>query len=287
VIEKYSYDAFGAPTTTYSGGSFNNRFKFTGREYASNFGIYEYRNRAYHPGIGRFISEDPKGFDGGDKNLFRYVGNDPLNRVDPMGLDQFITGYDRITMVRSGPTDATHDGWEMKGSHETPPGQVQLEVNRTVRRVPSLDGRGADTTAHSDTRVKNGDPTIQLQLDVRYATEAGYFTQRKTNDEKTGEWAISDGYLSSFSDLRAKRNQQVQARGLSPDAAVAFIRNGNRSGPVLSQTGSLQDATQRAHHELALYWEVAWPYLKSPKDVTYSRHTPLDDNGEPVTDWRR
>jgi hypothetical protein len=41
IIEKYSYDAYGAPTTTYSGGSFNNRFKFTGREYASSFGVYE------------------------------------------------------------------------------------------------------------------------------------------------------------------------------------------------------------------------------------------------------
>lgn len=86
VIESYSYDAFGAPTTTYSGGSFNNRFKFTGREYAARFGIYEYRARGYHPGLGRFLSEDPKGFDAGDYNLFRYCGNDPLDKVDPMGL---------------------------------------------------------------------------------------------------------------------------------------------------------------------------------------------------------
>ena len=37
VIEQYRYDAFGQPTTTYSGGSFNNRFKFTGREYQEAF----------------------------------------------------------------------------------------------------------------------------------------------------------------------------------------------------------------------------------------------------------
>jgi RHS repeat-associated protein len=86
VIESYRYDAFGQPTTTYTGGSFNNRFKFTGREYQAAFGIYEYRNRAYHPGLGRFLSEDRMGFAAGDTNLYRYCGGDPVNRTDPFGL---------------------------------------------------------------------------------------------------------------------------------------------------------------------------------------------------------
>lgn len=59
---------------------------FTGREYVANFGVYEYRNRAYHPGLGRFMSEDPKLFANKDYNLFRYCANDPLDRTDPMGL---------------------------------------------------------------------------------------------------------------------------------------------------------------------------------------------------------
>src|SRR5437588_8536464 len=64
-----------------------NRFMFTGREYTSTFGVYEYRARAYHPGLGRFTGEDPKGFDAGDYNLFRYCHNDPEDITDPMGLD--------------------------------------------------------------------------------------------------------------------------------------------------------------------------------------------------------
>ena len=92
ILERYTYDAFGKPTilsalnTQLSTSAYGNRFMFTGREYVEKFGIYEYRNRAYHPGLGRFMSEDPKGFDAGDNNFFRYVGNDPLDRVDPMGL---------------------------------------------------------------------------------------------------------------------------------------------------------------------------------------------------------
>jgi RHS repeat-associated protein len=95
LIEKYRYDAFGAPTTVEPVlGYFNNRFRFTGREYLEAFGIYEYRNRAYHPGLGRFLSEDPTGFDAGDANLFRYCGGDPVNAIDPMGLGASILyGY--------------------------------------------------------------------------------------------------------------------------------------------------------------------------------------------------
>ena len=37
----------------------------------------QYRARAYHPSRGRFMSEDPKLFDAGDYNLFRYCHNDP------------------------------------------------------------------------------------------------------------------------------------------------------------------------------------------------------------------
>jgi RHS repeat-associated protein len=98
IREQYRYDAFGAPTFKNAAGTdlttqasaIGNRFLFTGREYNSLFGFYEYRARAYHPGLGRFMSEDPKGFDAGDYNFFRYCGNDPLDETDPMGLAPYI-----------------------------------------------------------------------------------------------------------------------------------------------------------------------------------------------------
>ena len=95
-MQRHRYDAFGKPTIyKYLNGEFvgivaetaiNNRFLFTGREYQSRFGFYEYRARAYQPTLGRFMSEDPKGFDAGDYNMFRYCHNDPLDLTDPMGL---------------------------------------------------------------------------------------------------------------------------------------------------------------------------------------------------------
>jgi RHS repeat-associated protein len=93
VIESYQYDAFGKPVIYNAAGAviastaYSNRFMFTGREWAQgSLGFYEYRARAYHPGLGRFLSEDRKGFDAGDYNLFRYCHNDPTDLTDPMGL---------------------------------------------------------------------------------------------------------------------------------------------------------------------------------------------------------
>jgi RHS repeat-associated protein len=91
IIERYRYDAFGAPTiyapnwTVRTSTSYGNRFLFTGREYDGAW-VYEYRARVYHSSLGRFMSEDPKLFDAGDYNLFRYCHNDPIDMTDPMGL---------------------------------------------------------------------------------------------------------------------------------------------------------------------------------------------------------
>jgi uncharacterized protein RhaS with RHS repeats len=59
------------------------------------------RARYYDPDVGRFISEDPIGFDGGDVNLYTYVGGNPVMGVDPWGkaafwyhfFDGFRVGY--------------------------------------------------------------------------------------------------------------------------------------------------------------------------------------------------
>jgi RHS repeat-associated protein len=47
---------------------------------------YHFRHRDLSPTLGRWISQDPIGFEAGDANLYRYVGNGPTTRSDALGL---------------------------------------------------------------------------------------------------------------------------------------------------------------------------------------------------------
>ncbi|MBC2711714.1 MAG: PKD domain-containing protein [Desulfosarcina sp.] len=84
LLNHVDYDSFGGVRAQTDAGH-GDRFLFTGREYESETGLYYYRGRYYDHWLGRFISEDPTGFEGGDFNLYRYVNNSPLNGTDPTG----------------------------------------------------------------------------------------------------------------------------------------------------------------------------------------------------------
>ena len=103
VVERYSYDVYGAATITDASGNtltvsgVGNRFLFTGREYLAEIGIYDYRNRVYSANLGRFLQTDPIRFEAGDINIYRYVGNGPVNGRDPLGLCM-ITGSENLSI---------------------------------------------------------------------------------------------------------------------------------------------------------------------------------------------
>jgi RHS repeat-associated protein len=84
LVTQYSYDPFGNTTT--SGAVSTNPSQYTGRENEGN-GLYYFRARYYSPVLGRFISEDPKGFSAGI-NFYAYAGGDPIDFSDPFGLDK-------------------------------------------------------------------------------------------------------------------------------------------------------------------------------------------------------
>jgi RHS repeat-associated protein len=85
----YTYDSFG--NVTNSTGTLGNPFQYTGRELDSETGLNYNRARYYNSATGRFISEDPLGFGGSGSNFYPYVGNDPTDLVDPLGLTNCVT----------------------------------------------------------------------------------------------------------------------------------------------------------------------------------------------------
>lgn len=90
-VARYDYDPYGRRTKL--SGTFNADFGYIGFYFhpgssvssaASGLELALYR--AYDPNLGRWLNRDPIGEEGG-VNLYGFVGNSPLNRVDPLGLE--------------------------------------------------------------------------------------------------------------------------------------------------------------------------------------------------------
>ena len=62
-----------------------NNLRFAGQYYDDETGLHYNYHRYYDPATGRYLTADPIGLAGGI-NLFAYVQNNPINRVDPHGL---------------------------------------------------------------------------------------------------------------------------------------------------------------------------------------------------------
>jgi len=88
VTDEYEYDAFGNSFTKV--GTTPNNYLYRGEQYDSDLGLYYLRARYYNPATARFLSRDRlAGRAQSPMTLHKYLytGGDPVNRIDPRGLE--------------------------------------------------------------------------------------------------------------------------------------------------------------------------------------------------------
>jgi RHS repeat-associated protein len=88
---RYDYDPYGR--TMKLQGDLESDFGFTGYYIHRPSELYMALYRTYDSDLGRWPSRDPIGENGG-LNLYNYVGNDPLNSIDPEGLYYLVPNDD-------------------------------------------------------------------------------------------------------------------------------------------------------------------------------------------------
>jgi RHS repeat-associated protein len=131
VVNKYAYTPFGVLAGEEE--AVEQPFKFVGQfgVMTEDNGWYYMRARYYDPEMGRFISEDPLGFGGGDVNLYAYVSNNPINQVDPFGLyDLENYFYDSVTGTTDNPGEFA--------AYQNADYQVATEVTGQVLATTSI-----------------------------------------------------------------------------------------------------------------------------------------------------
>ena len=201
IQEKYTYDVFGQPKITDATGNvernfsyYGHAFLFQGREYIRELGIYDYRHRFYHPGLGRFIQTDPLGFDAGDMNLYRYCDDDPVDHTDPMGTYAQGSGWNK-------------DNWE--------------KFRSVQENAAKVTGTAADRI---ESALKNGGKELDaLKKDFERVYGPGSATEKNLREVGTTlrgmETALRDnGQLGYYANAATKADAVSQ--GLSKDTAA-------------------------------------------------------------------
>jgi RHS repeat-associated protein len=88
-LDTISYDASGKITSQSNSANLG-RYAYSGREFDAETNLLYERARYYDPKTGRWMTQDPLGFDAGDSNLYRYVTNQPTNWSDPSGMGTIV-----------------------------------------------------------------------------------------------------------------------------------------------------------------------------------------------------
>ncbi|MGH8546527.1 MAG: RHS repeat domain-containing protein, partial [Gammaproteobacteria bacterium] len=105
---RYDYDPFGRASKL--SGDKDSPFQYTDHYYHPTSSLTLAQYRAYDSNLGRWLSADPVGFGDGPNDQI-YVGNDPINRLDPQGLAACFSGMKLTGILECSTTFVSSSGF--------------------------------------------------------------------------------------------------------------------------------------------------------------------------------
>ncbi|MFN8740143.1 MAG: RHS repeat-associated core domain-containing protein, partial [Pirellula sp.] len=226
-------------------------FGYTGKYFDDVTGLQNNWNRWYDPKQGRFISQDPIGFAGGDENLYRYVGNDVTNATDPSGLKaeghhwipiSVLRGYYNKGLISlkdyqyfagrtSGPLTGGHS-WDadhkIYNAHVKEQMQKWIDYNKAARKKISRnqfadymrDGKSFDgTPSTNDYNKRRVTPSMSTDKKVIKSFDGGLDWEI----EARGATSIANRDKARMSRLLNSALNSKHARTSGLVGAIAFV----------------------------------------------------------------
>jgi RHS repeat-associated protein len=210
LVESYHYDLTGTPTETSTHGVVD---LYAGERWIPELALYDLRNRFMSPELGRFLQADPIGFKGDASNLYRYCGNDPVDRSDPMGLlDTNASIWNHLRWLDSGSPLSSH-------------GDDLLKQGQAYLADPTGNYKDSNVENHVSESKTGGDPGKTF-----YTVSNVEETNDKLIIKPTLDWYVQSPYKNT--DV-VKRELEHVSRWLwwqsKAGDGAAMVRNFNRN----------------------------------------------------------
>lgn len=211
------------------------------------------RRRAVRPGSGDvrhaqpLLSSQPRplppdrshGFDAGDLNLFRYVGDDPVDKSDPEGLmENALGGWDgdgsHVSPVLS--REQLNMGWVEEGKTSQPAGNANERFYADVRAVERT--RGADVDPQTVGRAVVDDGHLAANETAQIAKPGHGF---KSGDEVAYDRFVKGNSLERHGPTFSKNHSSGADTGL-PDfrrTGPAPLTGAHGHSPISGSRGRL------------------------------------------------